>query len=326
VDDALSNNAWDPLPDQTVSVTNLDNDAPGLTVSQSSVTVSEDGTTDSWTVVLAARPLSDVILNVSSPDLDEVTVSPGQITFAPDNWDVPQAITATGVNDAVPTVDGNRDIAVTLAVDDALSDNAWDPLADKTVTVTNQDNDAPGFALSKTAATVSENGTTDSFTVVLTARPISVVVFDVARGNPGEVDVSETWLTFTPDNWNVPREVTLFGPDDSPPMVDGNQTVTVTVAVNDAFSGNLWQAVPDQFLTVINLDDDTAGFALSKTTADVSENGTSNSFTVILTAQPLSNVVFDITSSNTSEVVVSPAQYTFTPGKSRAKARSRPLV
>ena len=170
-----------------MSVTNLDNDLPGVTLSKSSATVSENGTTDSWTVALAARPLSDVVLDVSSANAGEVTVTPPQLTFTPANWDTPQPVTVTGADDSPPTVDGNSTVNVTLAVNDALSDNAWDALADQSVSVTNQDNDTPGFTVSKTSVTVSEDGTSDTFTVVLTARPLSDVVLAINGGMSSEV-------------------------------------------------------------------------------------------------------------------------------------------
>ena len=191
------------------------------------------------------------------------------------------------MDDSPATVHGNQAVNVTLAVNDSLSDNAWDALADKLVTVTNQDNDVPGFTLSETAATVSEDAAADSFTVVLTAKPLSNVVLDVTSGNTSEVQVSAAQLTFTPGNWNSPQAVTLSGVNDSPPTVDGDQTVTVTVAVADSLSDNSWDPLPEQFLRVTNPDNDTAGFALSKTAATVSENGTFDTFTIVLTAKPL---------------------------------------
>ena len=53
------------------------------------------------------------------------------------------------------------------------------------------------------------------------------------------------------------------------------------------------------------------GFALSKTTASVNESGTTDSFTVVLNDQPITDVVFNITSDNTDEATLSPATLTF---------------
>ena len=94
------------------------------------------------------------------------------------------------MNDSLPNVDGDAVVAVRVSVNDVLSNNAWDPLADQTVSVTNLDNDAAGIVLSKSSATASENGTTDNWTVVLAARPLSAVVLDVSSANTSEVTVS----------------------------------------------------------------------------------------------------------------------------------------
>ena len=293
VNDGASDNAWDPLNDQTVTVTNQDNDLPGLSLSKTTATVSESGTTDTFTVALAVKPLSNVVLDVTSGNLGEVVVSPARLTFSPSNWNVPQQVTITGVDDSPPTVDGNQAVTVTLAVSAAASDDAWDTMASRAVAVTNQDNDAAGFALGKTALTVSESGAADTFSVVLTARPLANVVLEVASGNLAEVSVSPTLLTFTTANWDAPQFVTVAGVNDNPATVDGSQVVAVTVSVNDAASDDAWDPLAGQTVSVTNLDDDSAGFALSKTAVTVSESGTSETFTVALTARPLSAVVFE---------------------------------
>ena len=181
--------------------------------------VSETGNEDVFTVVLTAEPASNVVLDASSASSGEVTVSPAQLTFTSANWNTPQTVTVTGVDDSPPTVDGDQAVNVTLAINDALSDHAWHSLTDQIVSVTNQDNDNPGFTLSKAAATVSENETFDTFTIVLTAQPLSDVVFDLTSGNTPEVTVFPAKRTFTPINWNVAQAVTVTGVDDSPPMV-----------------------------------------------------------------------------------------------------------
>ena len=55
------------------------------------------------------------------------TVSPATLTFTTANWDVAQTVTVSGVDDFLD--DGNQVSLVTVAVDDAASDNAFDPVA-----------------------------------------------------------------------------------------------------------------------------------------------------------------------------------------------------
>ena len=101
--------------------------------------MSEAGSTATFTVVLDSQPTSNVVFTVVSADTDEATVSPTPLTFTSLNWSTPQTVTVTGVDDSID--DGNQDTTITIAVDDDNSDNAFDGLADQTVTATTTDND-----------------------------------------------------------------------------------------------------------------------------------------------------------------------------------------
>ncbi len=119
---------------------------PGFDVTETDAgtTVSESGSTDTFDVVLTARPQSNVVMNISSSDTDEATVNPATLTFTPANWNQPKTVTVRGINDTL--VDGNQVTTVTISVNDAASDNAFDNLADKTVLVTTTDDDVASLA------------------------------------------------------------------------------------------------------------------------------------------------------------------------------------
>jgi len=307
--DAGSDDAWDEVADQTVSVTTHDDDSAGFALSKTAASVSEPDSTDTFTVVLTRQPLSAVAFLVTAGDTTEATVDKATLTFTPADWDQPQTVTITAVDDT--SVDGAVASTVTVSVVDASSDDAWDAVADQTVSVTTHDNDSAGFALSKTAASVSEPNTTDTFTVVLTRQPLSAVAFSVTAGDVTEATVDKATLTFTPDNWNQPQTVTITAVDD--PAVDAAVGSVVTVSVVNADSDDAWDAVPDQTVSVTTHDDDSAGFSLSKTAASVSEPNTTDTFTVVLTRQPLSAVAFSVTVDDASEAAVDKATLTFTP-------------
>jgi len=137
-------------------------DNPGFTLSTTSVSVSEAGSTDSFTVVLDAQPASDVVLSVTSSDTGEVTVAPAQVTFTSGNWSTAQTITVAGVDDDL--TDGNQTATVTVSVVDGSSADAFDPLADQTVAVTNADDDSFGLSVvqSDGSTGTTESGGTDS--------------------------------------------------------------------------------------------------------------------------------------------------------------------
>lgn len=287
----------------------LDGDFAGFALSKNSATVAESGTQDTFTVRLTGRPNSNVTLNITSSDTGEVTVAPTSLTFTPADWDSPQTVILTGVDDFV--IDGNQTKLVKVSVDDSTSDDAFDLLPDLYLLSTTTDDDVAGLRLSKHAASVSENGTTDEFTVALTARPGSNVTVTVISSDPGEVTASPTLLIFTPADWNTPQAVTVTGVDDH--WIDGSQETPVAVSVADGVSDGQFAGVAEETVWVTTADNDAAGFRLSKTQTRVSENGTTDTFTAVLTAQPLTNVVLEVSSSDPGEATASPAALTFTP-------------
>lgn len=115
----------------------------GFTVTESggTTTVSESGTTDTFTVVLDYEPLSQVVFNITSSDPGEGIVTPSTLTFTNGNWDTPQTVTLTGVDDS--TVDGTQSLLITISVNDGLSDDDFDSLDDQTIHATTTDNDVP---------------------------------------------------------------------------------------------------------------------------------------------------------------------------------------
>jgi len=314
VDDASSDDAYDPVPDQTVSVTNTDDDPAGFTVTESAgaTQVDESGATDDFTVVLDAQPTLNVVLNVASGDASEATVDVSNLVFTNANWDTPQTVTVTGVDDDVD--DDDQVTTLTISVDAGASDDAFDALADQTVDATTTDDDDAGFTLSESGGStvVSESATTDEFTVVLTSEPLSDVVFTVTATDAGEATAAPATLTFTPGNWSTAQTVTVTGVDD--PLVDGNVLSDVDLAVDDANSDDAYDPLPDQSVSVTTTDDDAPGFAVTESGpgTTVTEAGGTDTFEVVLSAQPATDVVFDVGSGDPEEVVVDQTQLTFT--------------
>ncbi len=270
-------------------------------------TVSEAGMTDTFTVALTARPDSDVVLRVTSVDVTEVTVDPSVLVFTPDNWSTPQTVTVAGVDDW--RIDGPQAALLTVSVDNWLSDPAFYML-ERTVNATNRDDDFASLQVSKTSATVSESGTTDAFTVVLSAQPDFNVELSVTSDDTGEVTVSPIWLTFTPADWNLPQTVTLTGVDDA--WIDGSQSSDVAVTV-DSDTSDFHFAYLAESIGVTTMDDDVAGFTVSPAAVIVSEGGTSDEFAVVLTARPNADVVLNVSSADAGEATVSPGVLTFAP-------------
>ena len=97
-------------------------------------------------------------------------------------------------------------------------------------------------------------------------------------------------------------------------MVDGTQTTTITLTVNDGSSDDDFDGVADQTVSATTTDDDTAGFTVAESSGStgVAETGSTDTFTVVLDKGPASDVVISVSSGDTGEATVSPATLTFT--------------
>jgi hypothetical protein len=199
-----------------------------------------------------------VVLLVTTTDPGEATVSPTSLRFLRNNWDREQMITLRGVDDIDD--DGNQVSVVSIAVDGAQSPDTYEGLATRTVSVTTVDDDEPpGLLIVETLGNtvVSENNTTDDFTVALAAPIATNVVLEVVTTNPFEVGViSAANLTFTPANWNVPQTVTVIGINDF--FFDGDRQAPVTVRVLDLYSDPRYWGIARNVL-VTNLDNELIG-------------------------------------------------------------------
>ncbi len=284
-----------------VAVTVTDDDTAALTVSQSTLSVSEgDATGDSFTVVLATQPTDTVTVTVTNPDTGAVSVSATSLTFSTTNWSTAQTVTVTGVQD-----DDATDETVTIGL--AASGGDYATLTGS-VTVIVTDDDTAALTVSQSTLSVDEGDATgDSFTVVLATQPTDTVTVTVTNPDTGAVSVSATSLTFSTTNWSTAQSVTVTGVQDDDAT---DETVTIALAASGGDYATLTGSV-----TVTVDDDDTVGLALSATTVSVTEGGTAGSFTVALTTQPTAEVTVTVTSADTGAVTVSstpPLPLTFT--------------
>ncbi|MGV2337579.1 MAG UNVERIFIED_CONTAM: hypothetical protein LVR18_27035 [Planctomycetaceae bacterium] len=124
-----------------VSLTNTDDDTAGITVSAPSGTVTtEAGGAITFTIKLNSEPLANVTIAISSSDTTEGSISPASLTFTAANWNSPQTVTVTGVDDTI--YDGT--IAYTAVIGAASStDGLYNGVNPADIALTNTDNDSP---------------------------------------------------------------------------------------------------------------------------------------------------------------------------------------
>eukprot|EP01060_Flectonema_neradi_P009436 TRINITY_DN1671_c2_g3_i1.p1 TRINITY_DN1671_c2_g3~~TRINITY_DN1671_c2_g3_i1.p1 ORF type:complete len:6512 (+),score=1571.45 TRINITY_DN1671_c2_g3_i1:146-19681(+) len=290
-----------------ITTTNQDNDSFGVHVVPKSGTVTEAGPgTSEFVISLNSQPSADVFVGVSSSVIEQGTIFPASLQFTPATWNVPQTLTVTAVDDAI--ADGNSNFQIDFQSLQS-NDPDYDNQNTAAIPMIAIDNDVAGITvLPQQILVTSELGGTAQFTIVLNSRPSGTnTVRYTWTGDATEGSISPTSVLFTKDNWNIPQDVTITGLDDE--LDDNDQTYIITAAVTTVDPEYTGLAVPT--VTVTNTDDDTAGVTVSKTDVRTSEDGTTDTFTVVLTSEPVSTVETQF-AIGSAEATVNPASLTFT--------------
>ena len=290
---------------------------PGFTVGAVQGTPSEAGAQASFTVALSDPPRAAVSVALASDAPGEGQAAPARLTFTPENWNAPQRVLVTGVDDDL--ADGPQ--AFSIQFEPAQSDDArYAGVMAAPVRLTNVDDDTAGFTLTEASRATNEEGAQASFTLALNSEPLSDVTLRFDSTNPGEGIVEHRELTFTPLNWRAPQTVLVTGVDDD--AADGTQSYAIIFQPALSEDPGYAQLTPSS-VTFLNTDNDTAGFTLTPVSGDTTEAGGQATFTLVLNSQPLADVTVQVHSSDTGEGQVSTGVLTFTPVNWKAPQRVR---
>jgi len=114
---------------------------PAIYVHQSALdTRTNEFGADWFDVVLDKAPVSNVVLSVGLSNAALAAVDKPTLTFTPQDWSVPQRVTFRPIDNHEVGPDAN--VEITIAVVDAQSDNAYDPVANQVFSATIIDDDA----------------------------------------------------------------------------------------------------------------------------------------------------------------------------------------
>ena len=297
------------MPD--VPVINLDDEAPGVTITPlGGLVTSESGLTSTITIALTGAPTADVSFAFTSSLPKEGTVSPAKVTFSSSNWKAPQTVTVTGVND--DELDGNQLYTIAIAAAES-SDERFKVLDPPDLDAVNIDNDTAGLIVTPQQGLVtSEDGQAATFTVALAAKPAGDVTLDLTSTAPADGSHNPRRITFTTVNWNAPQTITVTGVDDGN-VVDGNVAYQVRGQVDVPNSDPDYGALPGFEVSLVNLDNDGPGVNITPLGGlTTTEGGGKATFSVALRSKPTRNVQINLSASN-AEGTVFPASLVFTP-------------
>lgn len=243
-----------------------------ITESDGSTNVEEGGPTDSYTVVLDQQPTSLVYITAMvHDDPNQVFLNdkaPGEavvLTFTPDNWNVPQEITVTAVDDMMVEYDHIALIRNGCDANSIDGSGAGDPAFKNGfagyVKVFITDNEAPDVRISETdgSTIVSEAGDVDSYLVWLLFPPTDPVTITITADEQATVDTgagpgASATLVFTANNWDQPQVVTVAAIDDD--VLEQVHTAAISHAVSSLDGGYDGLEVDDLIVTI---EDDECG-------------------------------------------------------------------
>jgi hypothetical protein len=308
-----------------VAVTNSDDDAAGFTITPTSLNTIEGGTPQTFTI----RPNTDpgpgktITVDITSGDTAEGTVGPATLSWTSANYQTARTVTVTPVEDTV--ADGP--VAYDVSLDPIASTELnYQALPVQTVSVTNADNDTPGFTIIPLSLATSESGAAQTFTIRPNTNPgASTIQADITSTDTTEGLVSSgggipgttTTLTWTSADYQTAKTVTVTPVNDF--AIDGDVIYDVEI---DAAASTDPGYPPLGILTVqvTNADDD--GTPDSPTISAIANKTTPTTVTlqyILFTADEGTGPgqdgevlsVVDITSSNQNVIPNGNISYTF---------------
>lgn len=271
-------------------------------VSNGPFSVDEAGGSDTYTLTLAAAPLADVTVALSTNGQVETDVN--EVVFTPSNWADPRTITVNAVDDLF--VEGDHSGSISHVV--TSPDGRFDALPIDDIVAQVFDNDTIGVvvAFPDLENEVTEAGTTDTYTLVLTEVPSDPVTVTLTP-NP-QVSVMPTQVMFTDANFDMPVTITVSAVDDAIDDDGAAGTIVHTVESDDLDYDEV--PVPDASFVVI--DNDAAGIGTTPDTLALTEGATPGTYTLVLQSQPTNDV--DIALTFSGPISVAPSPLTFTAG------------
>ncbi|MCY4423853.1 MAG: fibronectin type III domain-containing protein [Acidimicrobiaceae bacterium] len=131
---------WAPSTDGagTATVTIVDDDTAGVTVTATNPVAVDEGATATYTLVLDTQPSESVTITARSSDTDAATVSPASHIFTTANWNVPATFTVTALAD-----DDTEDESVAISHRISRAGPAYETVPLGTVAVAVTDTTAP---------------------------------------------------------------------------------------------------------------------------------------------------------------------------------------
>ena len=264
---------------ETVTVTIVEKDTAGVTISKTALEIDE-GATATYTVKLDTEPTDDVRVAIAGHADTDVTLDKTSLTFTSDNWNTAQTVTLSAAQDD----DAASDAAVTLT-HTANGGGYVDVQETMTVTIVEKDT----AVLSVLDAQAAEDGGNVVFTVSISAATGEAVTVDYTTSNGTATagqDYTETTGTLTfPANSVASQTISVPVTDDTVDEAEEDETFTLTLSNVQEASLAGGGSTLDATGTITDNDDPTVTARFEQTDYSVDEGGTVQ-VTMILNKDP----------------------------------------
>ena len=270
---------------QTVRTTDVD--VAGLTVSESTLTVTEGGTEQTFTVKLTSKPAAAVTVTATSADGDEVRLARNAgdadarafaaskvLVFTANDWNDTQTLRVAAVDD---DRDDPASLSVAITLDTASGgDSHYNGLDDETVDVTKNDDDAtPTLALALSPSAVSESSGVATVTATLSGGKSGEAVTVTVAASPGTGAVAADFdlstaktLTIAAGSTASAGTVTVTANPNNVDSPDKQVTISGTVA-----GGHGLLSSPSNVTLTLTDDETLPTVTLALSSASIPENG-----------------------------------------------------
>lgn len=249
---------------------------------------------------LNAKPKSSVIVTIKSDHDDRLSISSSSLTFTPSNWNTDQAVTFTVVDDHI----ANGDLDFSITINSSSGDSRFNDIKN-IVQVKIKDNDGVGITYDDSLITLNE-GQSSIRTFKLKSQPLSDVILNISSDHDDKLIISSKSLTFTSSNWNTNQSVTFTAIDDN--IVSGN--LDFNIKIKPSSTDTLYNNIPEKIIPITIKDNDTAGIIYDNSSVTINE-GQSITRSFKLKSQPASDVTLNISSNNSSRLIISSNKLTF---------------
>ena len=307
------------MPEASVGLVNLDNDATNILTDISSFVVKEEGTRATLQVKLSPAPTEKTMVKVDTDKPNECGIlvaendphtDSTELVFDKGDGDY-KSVTIIGVDDKIDDGDATCHITLTASSEDANPETSFNGKK-LTITGKNEDDDTAdilGFALD--AKTIYERniGGTNFGTMALSlaTEPTADVKFALSANNTDADDkdkhvmFSISELTFTPQDYSTPKLIFYIAVWDQ--KSTGNKWIAITEkATSEDKKYHKW----DKTVKVKLIDEDVPGLGAEVIGGSILKEGSAKykEVKVVLGSKPTKDVVVTATSSNSKHMKV----------------------